>query len=251
LFLRPFSRGAVGVVRQRVRRSLRDSGGLGRVRVPLFPRRRQAAIGARCSLLSPRAVRSQGAFRFDRPGVAAGLLGLMAPTARGGPPFNTRRADRDFRLRRLVELLDRPHPQQHSGLRLVTSSNASRRFAFAFGAAFALCYAIAVGWQLALFTVFPSLGIVLPGTVQSRDYGDPALGFLAPAMYWYGWTATAALGAFAVGLIAALFPDRWGSRFWSGWVWVAPAAAGIVRVNSILPARAPRRAGAPLFLLTN
>ena len=26
---------------------------------------------------------------------------------------------------------------------------------------------------------------------------------------------------------------------------------GIVRVNSILPARAPRRAGAPLFLLTN
>ena len=26
---------------------------------------------------------------------------------------------------------------------------------------------------------------------------------------------------------------------------------GIVRVNSILPARAPRRAGAPLFLITN
>ena len=29
------------------------------------------------------------------------------------------------------------------------------------------------------------------------------------------------------------------------------ALLGIVRVNSILPARAPRRAGAPLFLLTN
>jgi hypothetical protein len=31
----------------------------------------------------------------------------------------------------------------------------------------------------------------------------------------------------------------------------AVALTGIVRVNSILPARPPRRAGAPLFLLTN
>ena len=61
-----------------------------------------------------------------------------------------------------------------------------RKFVFVFGTAFALCYAIAVGRQLALFTVFPSLGIVLPGTVQSRDIADPALGFIAPAMYWYG-----------------------------------------------------------------
>ncbi len=45
--------------------------------------------------------------------------------------------------------------------------------------------------DLALFTVYPSLGIVLAGTHRSKDTVDPAMGFLAPAMYWYGWTATA------------------------------------------------------------
>jgi hypothetical protein len=95
----------------------------------------------------------------------------------------------------------------------VSSSAALRRFAFAFGTAFAACYAVAVGRQLALFTVFPSLGIVLPGTVQTRDFADPALGFLAPAMYWYGWTATAALGAGVVGLCAALIPEAWTKGF--------------------------------------
>ncbi len=84
---------------------------------------------------------------------------------------------------------------------------ALRRFVFAFGTAFAVCYAIAVGRQLALFTVFPSLGIVLPGTVQSRDVADPALGFLARAMYWYGWTATATLGALAAGGISLAVPE--------------------------------------------
>ena len=117
----------------------------------------------------------------------------------------------------------------------MTSSNASRRFAFAFGAAFALCYAIAVGWQLALFTVFPSLGIVLPGTVQSRDYADPALGFLAPAMYWYGWTATAALGALAAGLTAALVPQSWTRRLWLGWLWAVPLIAMAACVYFTLP----------------
>jgi hypothetical protein len=84
-----------------------------------------------------------------------------------------------------------------------------RRFALTFGSAFALCYAIAVGRQLALFTVFPSLGIVLPGTVQSRDVADPALGFLAPSMYWYGWTATATLGALIAGVISLAVPGNW------------------------------------------
>jgi hypothetical protein len=117
----------------------------------------------------------------------------------------------------------------------VTSSKASRRFAFAFGTAFALCYAVAVGWQLALFTVFPSLGIVLPGMVQSRDHGDPALGFLAPAMYWYGWTATAALGALAAGLTAVLVPQSWTRRLWLGWLWAVPLIAMAACVYFTLP----------------
>jgi hypothetical protein len=89
------------------------------------------------------------------------------------------------------------------------TSVTQRRFAFAFGTAFALCYAVAVGRQLALFTVFPSLGIILPGTVQSRDVADPALSFLAPAMYWYGWTATASLGGLAAGVISLAIPEVW------------------------------------------
>ena len=115
------------------------------------------------------------------------------------------------------------------------TSLALRRFAFAFGTAFAVCYAVAVGRQLALFTVFPSLGIVLPGTVQSRDFADPALGFLAPAMYWYGWTATAALGALVVGLIAAIAPEAWTRRIWLGWLWVVPIVAMTACVYFTLP----------------
>src|SRR6478736_6521855 len=110
-----------------------------------------------------------------------------------------------------------------------------RRFSFAFGTAFAVCYSVAVGRQLALFTVFPSLGIVLPGTVQSRDFADPALGFLAPAMYRYGWTATAALGALVVGLIAAVAPKAWARRIWLGWLWVVPIVAMTACVYFTLP----------------
>jgi amino acid permease len=88
----------------------------------------------------------------------------------------------------------------------MTSSASFRRFAFAFGTTFAVLYVVAVAKDLALFTVFPSLGIVLAGTHHSRDVADPAMGFLAPAMYWYGWAATAALGASMLGFVAALLP---------------------------------------------
>jgi hypothetical protein len=66
----------------------------------------------------------------------------------------------------------------------MTPSDWFRRFAFAFGPTFAVLYVIAVAKDVALFTVFPSLGIVLAGTHHSRDVADPAMGFLAPAMYW-------------------------------------------------------------------
>src|SRR5216684_6929851 len=107
----------------------------------------------------------------------------------------------------------------HDAIRLVSP------LAFAFGPTFAVLYVIAVAKDLALFTVFPSLGIVLVGTHHSRDVADPAMGFLAPAMYWYGWAATAALGALMVGLVAASLPGQWMRRFWLGWVWVVPVAA--------------------------
>ncbi|TMK51561.1 MAG: hypothetical protein E6G70_03515 [Alphaproteobacteria bacterium] len=85
----------------------------------------------------------------------------------------------------------------------MTSSASFRRFAFAFGTTFAILYVVALARDVALFTVFPSLGVVLAGTHHTRDVADPAMGFLAPAVYWYGWAVTAALGALMLGFVAA------------------------------------------------
>ena len=115
------------------------------------------------------------------------------------------------------------------------SSHAFRSFAFAYGTAFAVLYVVALKWDLALFTIYPSLGVVLPGTHHSRDTVDPAMGFLAPAMYWYGWTAAAALGALVPGLAAALMPERWTHRIWPGWLWVIPVLAMIACVYLTMP----------------
>jgi hypothetical protein len=83
--------------------------------------------------------------------------------------------------------------------------------------------------------VFPSLGVILPGTVQSRDVADPALAFLAPAMYWYGWTATATLGALAGGVISLAVPKAWTRWVWPGWLWLIPVAAMAACVDFTLP----------------
>ena len=117
----------------------------------------------------------------------------------------------------------------------MTSSHAVDRFACAYGTAFAVLYVAALKFDLALFTVLPSLGVILPGTQHSRDVVDPSLGFVVPAMYWYGWTATAALGALACGLVAAALPGRWTRWLWPGWLWVIPALAMVVCVYLTLP----------------
>jgi hypothetical protein len=117
----------------------------------------------------------------------------------------------------------------------MTSSQAFRRFAFAYGTAFAVLYVVALKLDLALFTAYPSLGVILPGTHHSRDAAGPSVAFLAPAIYWYGWTATAALGALMLGLIAAFLAERWTRWIWVGWVWVASVCAMIACVYLTLP----------------
>ena len=112
---------------------------------------------------------------------------------------------------------------------------AFRRFAFAFATEFAALYVLALAKNLALFTVYPSFGLVLWGTRLARDVVDPALGFLAPAMYWYGWAATAALGALVAGLLAAAMPERWARCVWLGWLWLVPASAMLGCVYLTLP----------------
>ena len=89
----------------------------------------------------------------------------------------------------------------------MTSSPWFRRFAFAYGTAFAILYVVALRLDLALFTVYPTIGVVLLGTHHSRDIVGPSMGSFMPAMYWYGWTATAALGALMFALVAARCPS--------------------------------------------
>ena len=117
----------------------------------------------------------------------------------------------------------------------MTSSHAFRRFAFAYGTAFAVLYVVALKLDLALFTVYPAQSVVLFGTHHPRDVVAPSMAFLAPTMYWYGWTATAALGALVFGVVAAFLPGRWTQRFWSGWIWVVPVAAMSACVYLTLP----------------
>jgi hypothetical protein len=113
-------------------------------------------------------------------------------------------------------------------------ASAVRRFVFAFGSAFALFYVIARLRGLVLFTVYPAQGVVLLGMHRSRDVADPVLDFLAPEMHWYGWTASAALGALVIGLFAALLPDRL-SWFWAWCVWIVPPMAMIACVYLTIP----------------
>jgi amino acid permease len=118
----------------------------------------------------------------------------------------------------------------------VTPAPALRRFAVAYGIAFPVLYVFALFRDLALFTVYPSLGLVMRGTHHSRDVADPALGFIAPEMYWYGWTATAAIAALGLGLVGAVLPSRWTGRLWPTWLWVIiPVLAMIACVDFEIP----------------
>ena len=117
----------------------------------------------------------------------------------------------------------------------MTFQIAFRRFAFAYTIAFAVLYAIARAKGFALFTFYPTLGVVLMGLHRSRDVADPTLEFLAPEMYWYGWTATAAVGALMFGFLAALLPERCGRWFWPGLLWATPVLAMIACAYLTIP----------------
>jgi hypothetical protein len=117
----------------------------------------------------------------------------------------------------------------------VTSTGALRRFSFGYAVAFSIFYPLARAWGVALFTVYPSLGVVLLGLHRSRDAVDPAVEFLAPEMWWYGWTATAVVGATAVALVFTCLPERRLPRFGLDWLWLTPALAMIVCAYLTLP----------------
>jgi hypothetical protein len=115
----------------------------------------------------------------------------------------------------------------------MTSWRLFRRFAFLYAPAFAVLYALVLAKDLAMFTVYPTLGIFVLGAQHSQD-AAPSIGGV-PAMYWYGWTATAALGAVMLGIIGAFFPERWTPRISLTWLWIVPASTMIACVYRTLP----------------
>ncbi len=85
--------------------------------------------------------------------------------------------------------------------------------AMVFGVAYALAYVVAVWKNLALFTYHPIAGTLRFGVEKPQD---------GPAMYWFGWMATAAIAALGACAIATLIPSRYASRAASAWAWAVP-----------------------------
>ena len=85
--------------------------------------------------------------------------------------------------------------------------------AIVFTVVYALAYVIAVWKNYALFTYHPVTGALGLGVEKPKD---------GPAMYWFGWMATAGIAAIGACLIAWLVPERYAQRLGSGWSWIVP-----------------------------
>ena len=98
-----------------------------------------------------------------------------------------------------------------------TAPSSSRFYAFAlvFGIAFALLYVVCDLTKWPMFTYHPGTDRIDWGFAAARrDEG--------PAMYWYGWLATSALGASLLGVLAAGLPEKIRTKIPLALVWIVP-----------------------------
>jgi len=82
-----------------------------------------------------------------------------------------------------------------------------------FSIAFAIIYIASVEYNLALITYHPQIfkwGLLAEAPKEG------------PAMYWYGWLLTSALGAGAIAALSLALPAKPFDRIWSILVWVVP-----------------------------
>jgi hypothetical protein len=95
------------------------------------------------------------------------------------------------------------------------SSSRFGAFALVFGVSFAVLYVVCDMAALPMFTYHPGTDRIDPGFAPPRrDEG--------PAMYWYGWIATSALGATALGALAALLPEKIRAAIPPALAWLVP-----------------------------
>ena len=90
-------------------------------------------------------------------------------------------------------------------------------FTIVFSIAYAVLYLLSVEYNWALFTYHPALESFGALVQKPIDGG--------PAMYWYGWIVTSALGASTIAALACAMPAGLGNRIWSGLAWAVPLAA--------------------------
>jgi len=103
------------------------------------------------------------------------------------------------------------------------------RLAAIFAVAFAVIYAPTMDYNWTLATYHPIQGLWQFGRA-------PPLGGGSPAMYWYGFVFTAALGAGVVTALASLIPDKLIDRVpWRSLTWVVPVFAIIYIAYVLLP----------------
>jgi hypothetical protein len=105
----------------------------------------------------------------------------------------------------------------------------TERLAGIFAVAFAAIYAPTMSFNWTAATYHPIQGIWQLGKAAPLGGGSPA-------MYWYGFIVTAAIGAAIVTAIAAFIPDDLIDRVpWRSLVWLAPIAAIIYIGYDLLP----------------
>jgi hypothetical protein len=97
----------------------------------------------------------------------------------------------------------------------MTGGRSVPTFVTIFAVAYALLYVFSVQYNLALFTYHAA-------TEKFYFLVKPASE--GPAMYWYGWLATSALGALAIAALTTWLPSGLINRLWSGLSWTVPLA---------------------------
>jgi hypothetical protein len=105
----------------------------------------------------------------------------------------------------------------------------AERLAAIFAVAFAVIYAPTMDYNWTAATYHPIQGI--------WQFGKAApLGGGSPAMYWYGFVITSALGAGVVTALAALIPDKLLDRVpWRPLTWAIPICSIIYIGYVLLP----------------
>ena len=94
-----------------------------------------------------------------------------------------------------------PRNASHQILSLKEESSRYRSMAVIFSAMTSLFYLISDVWKLPLFTFYPASNRFEWGwSAATPDDG--------PGMYWYGWIATASIGAGFCAILIGLLPDR-------------------------------------------